>query len=81
MKSVGVVSFMKCDNPEENQEEILHCLPQIPFFCIKIQSFEVEVIMQGSVADVICIDHEERKVPKYENHKLRERKVKTLTRN
>ena len=27
------------------------------------------------------IDHVERKVPKYENHKLRERKVKTLTRN
>ena len=26
-------------------------------------------------------DHVERKVPKYENHKLRERKVKTLTRN
>ena len=25
-------------------------------------------------------DHVERKVPKYENHKLRERKVKTLTR-
>ena len=29
----------------------------------------------------IYIDHVERKVPKYENHKLRERKVKTLTRN
>ena len=27
------------------------------------------------------LDHVERKVPKYENHKLRERKVKTLTRN
>ena len=27
------------------------------------------------------LDHEERKVPKYENHKLRERKVKTPTRN
>ena len=27
------------------------------------------------------IDHVERKVPKYENHTLRERKVKTLTRN
>ena len=27
------------------------------------------------------IDHMERKVPKYENHKLRERKVKTPTRN
>ena len=27
------------------------------------------------------INHVERKVPKYENHKLRERKVKTLTRN
>ena len=26
-------------------------------------------------------DHVERKVPKYENHKIRERKVKTLTRN
>ena len=26
-------------------------------------------------------DHVERKVPEYENHKLRERKVKTLTRN
>ena len=26
-------------------------------------------------------DHVERKVPKYENHKLRERKEKTLTRN
>ena len=26
-------------------------------------------------------DHVERKVPKFENHKLRERKVKTLTRN
>jgi hypothetical protein len=26
-------------------------------------------------------DHVERKVPKYKNHKLRERKVKTLTRN
>ena len=29
----------------------------------------------------IYIDHVERKVPEYENHKLRERKVKTLTRN
>ena len=29
----------------------------------------------------IYIDHVERKVLKYENHKLRERKVKTLTRN
>ena len=29
----------------------------------------------------IYIYHVERKVPKYENHKLRERKVKTLTRN
>ena len=29
----------------------------------------------------IKTDHEERKVPKYENHKLKERKVKTLTRN
>jgi hypothetical protein len=29
----------------------------------------------------IYIDHVERKVPKYEYHKLRERKVKTLTRN
>ena len=29
----------------------------------------------------IHIDHVERKVPKYKNHKLRERKVKTLTRN
>jgi hypothetical protein len=27
------------------------------------------------------MDHVERKVPNYENHKLRERKVKTLTRN
>ena len=27
------------------------------------------------------LDHVERKVPKYENHKLRERKVKTVTRN
>ena len=27
------------------------------------------------------LDHVERKVPKYKNHKLRERKVKTLTRN
>ena len=27
------------------------------------------------------IDHVERKVPKYEYHKIRERKVKTLTRN
>ena len=26
-------------------------------------------------------DHMERKVPKYENHKIREREVKTLTRN
>ena len=26
-------------------------------------------------------DHLERKVPQYKNHKLRERKVKTLTRN
>jgi hypothetical protein len=26
-------------------------------------------------------DHMERKVPKYEYHKIRERKVKTLTRN
>ena len=26
-------------------------------------------------------DHVERKVPKYENHKLKERKMKTLTRN
>ena len=26
-------------------------------------------------------DHVERKVPKYENHKIRGRKVKTLTRN
>ena len=29
----------------------------------------------------LFIDHVERKVLKYENHKLRERKVKTLTRN
>ena len=29
----------------------------------------------------LYINHVERKVPKYENHKLRERKVKTLTRN
>ena len=29
----------------------------------------------------IHTDHVERKVTKYENHKLRERKVKTLTRN
>ena len=28
--------------------------------------------------DNIFLDHEKRKVPKYENHKLRERKVKTL---
>ena len=28
----------------------------------------------------IYIYHVERKVPKYENHKIRERKVKTLTR-
>ena len=27
------------------------------------------------------LDHVERKVPMYENHKLRERKVKTLTGN
>ena len=27
------------------------------------------------------LNHVERKVPKYKNHKLRERKVKTLTRN
>ena len=32
--------------------------------------------------NVVCIwDHVERKVPKYENHKIREKKVKTLTRN
>ena len=29
----------------------------------------------------VIMDHVERKVPKYENHKLRERKVKTLTSN
>ena len=35
----------------------------------------------GAFISNIYIDHEERKVPKYKNHKLRERKVKTLTRN
>jgi hypothetical protein len=33
------------------------------------------------VAYLIKIFHAERKVPKYENHKLKERKEKTLTRN
>ena len=36
---------------------------------------------QGQKNWNIYIDHVERKVPKYENHKLRERKEKTLTRN
>ena len=33
------------------------------------------------IVKVYITDHVERKVPKYANHKLRERKVKTLTRN
>ena len=31
--------------------------------------------------NVFKLNHMERKVPKYKNHKLGERKVKTLTRN
>ena len=30
---------------------------------------------------ILGLDHVERKVPKYKNHKIRERKMKTLTRN
>ena len=33
------------------------------------------------ISNLFKIYHEEKKVPKYENHRLRERKVKTLTRN
>ena len=41
---------------------------------------------EGKLIKVMCvtnqiINHVERKVPKYEYHKIRERKVKTLTRN
>jgi hypothetical protein len=32
-------------------------------------------------SEVNLIDHVERKVPQYKNHKLRGRKVKTLTKN
>ena len=30
---------------------------------------------------VLILDHVERKIPKYEKHKIRERKVRTLTEN
>ena len=42
----------------------------------------VEIEHNGKIHfKLMKTDHVERKVPKYENHKLRERKVKTLTRN
>ena len=40
-----------------------------------------ELVLKMKTKGKLIIDHVERKVPKYENHKLRERKVKTLTRN
>ena len=40
---------------------------------VKYRSYEKYIKLES--------DHAERKVPKYENHTLRERKVKTLTRN
>jgi hypothetical protein len=47
-------------------------------------TYLTHILMKATVLDenpFIFSDHVERKVPKYENHKLRERKVKTLTRN
>jgi hypothetical protein len=46
-----------------------------PFPAVAPKQWKYFYLTKGS------INHVERNVPKYENHKLRERKVETLTRN
>ena len=42
---------------------------------------KVILMPMPSLKELVILDHVERKVPKYEYHNIRERKVKTLTRN
>ena len=51
---------------------------EIKFLHSIIQKIKRDKIKDNEIRDV---DHVESKIPKYEYHKIRERKVKTLTRN
>ena len=77
--SIGVGSMWRfpvyCYKYGGGKDSVIY--PNITFSPIlKLKYFKVLNINKNPYE----INHVERKVPKYENHKLRERKVKTLTR-
>ena len=49
--------------------------------CVQSSLITFTISLSFFIKLINYIDHVERKVLKYENHKLRERKVKTHTRN
>ena len=53
----------------------------LTYFFEKLKFVFKSLLIFNLSYNFINIDHVERKVPKYEYHQIRERKVKTLTRN